>query len=127
MKDPQIKQLVLDQLEKSPIVELACKKAGISRMTFYRWMKEDKAFKKQAGEFMASSRDTYNDIAESQIITAMKNGNIGASRFFLTHNHPIYKKAGKSDAEAEVMELTPEEAKLVKELAKLINKAPPKP
>lgn len=93
-------------------------------MTFYRWLKTDKAFKKQVEEITACSRDVFNDVAESQIISAMKNGNIGASKFFLTHNHPIYKKQSRKDEEEEQVELTLEEMKLVKELAKIVRKDP---
>ena len=73
---------------------------------------------------MSCSRDVFNDVAESQIISAMKNGNIGASKFFLTHNHPIYKKNNRKDEDDEQVELTPEEMKLVKELAKIVRKEP---
>ena len=43
-KTEKIKELVLDQLRKSPIVEAACQKAGITRTTFYRWKKDDPDF-----------------------------------------------------------------------------------
>ena len=38
------KETVLQQLEKTPIVQLASSKAGIGRATCYRWRKKDEDF-----------------------------------------------------------------------------------
>ena len=35
------KAKVLAKLKRTPIVEAACKQAGIPRSTFYRWRKDD--------------------------------------------------------------------------------------
>ena len=45
MKTDKSKQLLIEQLRKTPIVLVACEKMGISRATFYRWFKEDEKFK----------------------------------------------------------------------------------
>ena len=42
------KELILSQLKKTPIVQLACEKTGIGRATYYRWRKSDKRFKKNS-------------------------------------------------------------------------------
>ena len=34
------KTIILEQLQKAPIVQIACEKTGISRATYYRWRKE---------------------------------------------------------------------------------------
>jgi len=36
------KQDIIEQLRRTPIIELTCKKIGIGRASFYRWRKDDK-------------------------------------------------------------------------------------
>ena len=40
------KELIIKQLKKTPIVQLACEKTGVGRATYYRWRKVDKRFKR---------------------------------------------------------------------------------
>ena len=47
------KELVVEQLKKTPIVQIACEKTGIGRATYYRWRKEDAEFGKLADEAIA--------------------------------------------------------------------------
>ena len=35
------KALMIETLEKVPIIQVACKRIGIARATFYRWKEED--------------------------------------------------------------------------------------
>ena len=44
MKTKKDKELILEQLRKTPIVQVACEKTGIARATYYRWRKKDKRF-----------------------------------------------------------------------------------
>ena len=39
------KEVLLEHLRIVPIVEMACKKGGISRASFYRWCADDEGFK----------------------------------------------------------------------------------
>lgn len=55
MKDKNIltriredKKLLLEHLEKTPIVQIACDKSGIGRSTYYRWLQNDPIFAKSA-------------------------------------------------------------------------------
>ncbi len=42
------KTLLLEHLEKTPIVQIACEKGGIGRSTYYRWLQSDPVFAKKA-------------------------------------------------------------------------------
>jgi len=42
------KELLLEHLEKTPIVQIACEKSGIGRSTYYRWLQSDPLFAKKA-------------------------------------------------------------------------------
>ena len=35
------KEQLLEILKKTPIVQIACEKAGVGRATYYRWRKDD--------------------------------------------------------------------------------------
>lgn len=111
------KELLIEQLKKTPIVQIACEKLGIGRATYYRWRKEDHTFAKQATDALLLGASLINDLAESQLITAIKNQNLTAIIFWLKHHHPDY---------ANKVELTGQlkhEYKLNKEQEELIAKA----
>ena len=42
------KKLLLEHLEKTPIVQIACEKSGVGRSTYYRWLEQDKKFARSA-------------------------------------------------------------------------------
>lgn len=91
MKNNANMQKMLDYLERTPIVESACLKLGIARSTFYRWL-EDAEFKKKVDQSLERGRSVVDDVAESHLVSNVKDGNIGAVKFWLTNNNPRYKK-----------------------------------
>lgn len=92
-----IKKSFCEVLEKMPIIETACKKVGISRMTFYRWRKRDKKFSKKIEEALDVSRESVNDLAESKIIQGINTGDMRAAKFWLQNNCSRYKKDQKKE------------------------------
>ncbi len=90
MDKNKIKQLFLDQLQKTPIVQVCCEKLNISRATFYRMKASDKKFSEKADKALAEGRKLVNDIAESRLLTAIQNGNLSSIMYWLRFNHPIY-------------------------------------
>ena len=61
------------------VVTIACKKLGLPRSTFYKWLKEDQKFAKEV-------RDIENialDFAESQLHNQIEDGNTSATIFYL--------------------------------------------
>jgi hypothetical protein len=121
MKTDKQKQLLLEQLRKTPIVEIACEKAGISRATYYRWRKESPKFFKAADEAIIDGESFINDMSESQIISLIKEKNWPAISFWLRHHHPKY--ANKIEVEANIKQLTekltPEQEEVVREALRL--------
>ena len=109
------KDQLVAALTKTPIVEIACKQCGVPRTTYYRWRKEDQAFADAADEALAHSSALINDLAESQLISAIKDKNLTAIIFWLKHHHLAYETRIKVDANVrlEPQELTPEQAELV--------------
>lgn len=109
------KKRMLERLHKSPIVEVACKQVGLSRATYYRWRKEDEAFAAACDEAIEQSAGRINDMAESQLISAIKEKNMTAIIFWLKHHHQTYQARVRVDGHIkhEGEALTPEQEQLV--------------
>lgn len=109
------KTRLLAQLAKTPIVEAACKQVSLPRSTYYRWRNEDEAFAELCDETIDLSIGRINDLAESQLINAIKNQHMTAITFWLKHHHSSYRNRLEIDAKIQTSqeELTPEQAELV--------------
>ena len=109
------KQLLLTQLAKTPIVEAACKHVGLPRSTYYRWRKEDESFADACDETIELSIGRINDLAESQLINAIKDQNMSGITFWLKHHHHRYRNRLEVDARIQAVqqELTPDQIELV--------------
>ena len=101
------KKAILNRLSKMPIVEIACKQVGTPRSTYYRWRKADKNFANACDEAVERSADVVNDVAESQLIAAIKNKDMRAITFWLKHRHAAYRNklelSGKVEAKHELL------------------------
>ena len=110
----QNRQLMLKQLKKTPVVQIACEKTGIARSTFYRWKEEDKEFAKEADQALAEGVALVNDMAESQLLSAIRDRNISSIFYWLNHRHPAYSnKLEITTKSADTEKLTQEEQDLV--------------
>lgn len=111
----QDKAKILKKLHKTPIVEAACRQTGLPRATYYRWRQEDEAFAEACDEAIAHGRDTINDMAESQLISAIKEGKLSAITYWLKHHHPTYETRVRVDGRVkhETESLTPEQEAVV--------------
>lgn len=109
------KAKILKKLHKTPIVEAACRQVGLPRATYYRWRKDDPDFAQACDEAIEHGRDTINDMAESQLISGIKEGRLPAITFWLKHHHPVYETRVNVDGHIkhETEELTPEQAESV--------------
>jgi len=92
MKTNEDKNRFLEALEKTPFIIHASKQVGIDKATIYRWMANDKGFKKKAEEALSIGRSSVGEIAESQIIKRINQGDFHASKFYLENNDPRYIK-----------------------------------
>jgi ACT domain-containing protein len=121
-KNDASKVALLEQLRKTPILQIACEKVGISRVTLYRWRAADAEFAKAIDEAMLEGRLMVNDLAESQLISAVKDRNITAILAWLKHNHPNYRTRVEIEGSLRVIEeLSPEQAEQVKKALALAN------
>ena len=92
MKTNKSKELFLEQLKQTPIVEVACQKTGMARATYYYLRNTDPKFAEVADLALAEGKMLINDLGESQLISGMKSGNMTAIIFWLKNNHLSYKQ-----------------------------------
>lgn len=118
------KALLVEQLKKLPIVQIACEKTGIGRATYYRWRKDDKDFAKLADEAIFAGVQLVNDMAESQLLTSIKNNHMTGIIFWLKHRHKAYSTRVELTGSLKTStELTEEQKEL---LSKAVNLMFPK-
>lgn len=77
-------------LEETPLVNYACKKVGIGRTTFYRWMHSNPDFRREVERALESGRAQWNEVAESSLMKNVKNGMMDAVKFYLVNNDERY-------------------------------------
>ena len=119
-KTQEMKALFLEQLKKTPIIQIACEKLGVGRASFYRWKSEDTAFAKQVGEAILEGHLLVNDLAESQLISAVKDRNFQAIAYWLKHHHADYRNRIEVEGTVNTTaELSAEEKALVKKALEL--------
>lgn len=126
MKTDKNKQLLIEQLKKTPIIQIACEKINIGRATFYRWKKDDENFSTQVDEALLHGNELVNDMAESQLMSAIRDKNLTAIIFWLKNHHQSY--ATKIEVTAKLKhddeQLTPEQEALVMKALKLASVLP---
>lgn len=108
------RQLMLEQLQKTPIVQVCCEKLNISRSTYYRWRDESSEFAKQADKALAEGVALINDLTESQLLSAIKNGNISSIFYWLNHRHSAYSNKLEVTTKVDKETLTVEQEELIK-------------
>lgn len=121
MKKNKFQDQFLDELRKVPIIQVACEKTGLSRNSVYRWRKEDKEFLKNMDTALIEGVALVNDVSESQLLTLIKEKNYPAISFWLRHRNDNYKNKLEITTKDDDEELTPSQAKIVKQALKLAN------
>lgn len=125
-KQNKKKSELIEQLRKTPIIQIACEKVSVGRATFYRWRKDDKEFSENVEMALNDGAYLVSDMAESKLISAIKKENLGAIIFWLKNHHPKYRT--KLDLNANIRNLdeplTPEQETLVREALRLAGANP---
>lgn len=85
------KATLIEQLRKSPVVQVACDKSGIGRTTYYRWRKDDYDFASKADEALEEGRCLINDLAISKLVQKIGEGDFNAIKYWLSHNHKRFE------------------------------------
>jgi hypothetical protein len=86
---------LIEILRERPHIGYACKKVGISRMTFYRWMKDIASFRDEVSDAMEQGRSIWTEIAEAALLKNVKEGRSGDIKYYLSNNSPTYMSEKK--------------------------------
>jgi hypothetical protein len=121
MKKNKLQNQFFEELEKVPIVQVACEKTGVSRNSVYRWRREDKTFAKKMDGAIANGVALVNDMSESQLLSLIKDKNYSAISFWLRHRNDNYKDRIEVTTREENESLSPEQAKIVRNALKLAS------
>lgn len=113
MKTDNKKDLI-EQLKRTPIIEVACKKTGIGRATFYRWRKRDPKFAEETEFALQEGSQLVNDMAESQLINAIKEGNLTGIIFWLKNHHKQYSPKLEVTTKSADLPLTEDQKELIR-------------
>ena len=110
------KEKLVVELEKCPIVQVACQRLGIGRATYYKWRTEDVAFMRAADTAIRRGVTFINDLAESKVIKGIQDDNITFTIFWLKHRHAAYseKMMHRHLHEIQSQEVDPEQVALIK-------------
>lgn len=122
-KQKKQKEMFIEQLRKTPIVQIICERLEIGRTTFYRWKRQDAKFSDNCNRAMEEGLSLVNDLAESQLINAMKNQNLTAVMYWLNHRHNSYRNKLELSGNLEVQkdELTKEQEQNILRALKLAS------
>jgi hypothetical protein len=114
MKTNEQKKKLIEQIRKTPIIQIACEKSGIGRATYYRWKKDDAQFREAAEEALYEGESLINDMAESQLISAIRNQNMTAIIFWLKNHHKKYRNKVEVSGTLNTHKiLTPDEEEMI--------------
>ena len=122
-RQEKIKESLLEKLKETPIVEIVCKKTGISRATYYRWRKESPKFANQADDALTEGVNLINDMAESQLMAAIREKNMTGIIFWLKNRHFAYSTKVEITAKIKQSDeqLTPEQEAIVRKALELTS------
>ncbi len=122
MKTDKLRDLLIIALKELPIVQIACKKVGIGRTTYYRWRK-NKNFSVAADAALAEGEALITDMSESQLISLIRNGNFQAVQLWLKTHHPKYGTKVEINGRLTYSDepLTPEQSNIVQEAFRLAS------
>lgn len=108
------KKAIIEQLKKTPIVQVTCEKLGISRATFYRWKKADEKFAEDVELALQEGSQMINDMAESQLISSIKSGNMTGIIFWLKNHHKNYSPKLEVTTKSADLPLTEEQKEIIR-------------
>lgn len=108
------KQEFIIHLKKHPTIQAAAHQTGIGRSTVHRWLKEDEFFAELVDEAQKEGNSFICDMAESQIIKKIQEGDRASCMFWLkTHKKEEFMEYIRHEHELLRDDLPPEEQKLL--------------
>lgn len=92
MRTSSEKSKFIKAIKETPNMSLVCKKLDISRSNVYRWREKDAKFRKELNKALTEGRENWIDVAELSLFKKIKDYDMRAISFFLSHNSKMYHK-----------------------------------
>ncbi|MFA6486044.1 MAG: phBC6A51 family helix-turn-helix protein [Candidatus Magasanikbacteria bacterium] len=117
----ELKQLFLDQLKKTPVIQLVCEKINVSRASYYRWRDQDPEFIKESDAALIEGRAVMSDIAETQLLNAIHSQNLSAILFYLKTHSEVYSPKLQLSGKLEIKDkpIPPEQMAIIRKAVEL--------
>lgn len=115
-------ELLIEQLKKTPVVQIACERTSIGRSSYYRWLEDYPDFAKRSNEAIKDGESLVSDMAESQLLAAIRDGNLGAVEFWLKSHHKNYTNRIEITSNNNNEELSPDQQKLIEKALAVLSK-----
>lgn len=109
----QLKHELVKHLRDIPIASYACKRIGVPKATYYKWRKIDRVFCEASDEAIIAGRLSLNDVAKSQLVKLIKEGDFRSISFWLKNNDPDFGSKLTLKIEDTVRKYDPAELKLL--------------
>lgn len=90
IKRDRQKAKILESLADNGIVRSACKKAGISPDTYYRWREMDRMFFEDTIEAIDLGNKSINELARIRLFQNIDEGKMDAIKYQLSKRDPDY-------------------------------------
>ena len=90
MIDDELKNKLVGEIAKSGNVYFSCNRVGIGKSSYYRWKKEDPEFNRSAELAVREGIENNCDVAEHALMLKIKDKDINAIKYQLSHNSPRY-------------------------------------
>jgi hypothetical protein len=121
LKREKEKELLIEQLKRVPIIQLAADKVGIARSSHFRWCKEDAAYARKVEDAIIEGVSVINDGAEAQLINAIRDRDMRAIALWLRSNHPRYANKLEVSGTINTRKLTPEEEEIKRKAMRMMG------
>ena len=91
MYNPNVKKEILEALVETPFIFRVCKKFGISRSTFYEWIKDDPKFAQGVTWSLKEGKRSMLELGVTSLMKKVTEGHFPAIRYYLQYNHGDYR------------------------------------
>lgn len=117
----ELKKHFLEQLKKTPVIQLVCGKLNVSRASFYRWREQDPEFDKESEAALIEGRAVMSDVAETQLLNAINNQSLPAILFYLKSHSAIYSPKLQLSGKLDIKEkpISPEQMAIIRKAVEL--------
>lgn len=116
----QLKHKLVQHLRDIPIATYACQRVGVPKATYYKWRKIDQIFREASDEAIITGKLTLNDVAKSQLVKLIKEGDYRSISFWLKHNDADFGSKLTLKIEDETRRYDPKD---LEEMAKAMHNA----